>query len=691
MMPTTINKIAANKIAAHHQDRRAYVYVRQSTPKQVLQHRESQVNQYALVERAIALGWAPSQVHVIDADLGQSGQDGQRAGFQELVAEVSLGRVGIILAYEASRLARNNADWYALLDLATVVDTLIADADGLYDPRQYNDRLLLGLRGMFSEAELHLLRLRLEAGRLRQVERGSFRHHLPTGLVRLPDGRVRKDPDRQVQHAIALVFARFAALGSCQQVLRSLRADAILLPRRQLGGLHAGELLWRQPSYTAIYEILRNPAYAGAFVYGRTGTQPSYRPGHPPQRHKRPLPEWTAIHQDAYPAYISWEQFMANRAQIADNASRLTPGTRGAPRQGSALLVGLVTCGRCGRRMRVAYRTHGPHARYHCRQLKHEYGEPTCQNLSVAHIDQAVVAAFFEAIAPAELALLDEVLAAQRAARAQLTQQHADQVQRAEYEARLAERQYRAVDPEHRLVAVELERRWELALQALRDGRAAAERFAQTAAEPELAPELRAQLQDLSQALPALWTSGQLRPAQQKALLRSLIRRVVLIRPRPDTVAVRIVWISGAVSPLEVHPRINRARDVADYERLVERIVALSREGHPDREIARQLTAEGFRSARTAQVPYRLVVRVRTAQGIPSLTEQLKRGDKFAGQWTIGGLARALGVDRNWIYYRIQQGRLPAQRHPVTGHYLIRDDPRLLDQLRPQPTPCDAT
>jgi DNA invertase Pin-like site-specific DNA recombinase len=258
-------------ITARQYERHAYIYIRQSTLRQVQQHRESQANQYALVERARALGWPPQRIHVIAADLGQSGQDGQRPGFQELVAEVSLGHAGIVLAYEASRLARNNADWYTLLDLAAVQGTLIADADGVYDPRAYNDRLLLGLRGMFSEAELHLLHLRLEAGRRRQVERGTYRQQLPTGLVRLPDGQVVKDPDVSVQHALELVFARFDAVRSCQKVLRALRDEGILLPRRQTWGASAGTLLWKRPTESAIYEILRNPAYAGAFVFGRHG------------------------------------------------------------------------------------------------------------------------------------------------------------------------------------------------------------------------------------------------------------------------------------------------------------------------------------------------------------------------------------------------------------------------------------
>ena len=274
---------ATETITAHHRDRHAYMYVRQSTLRQVQQHRESQTNQYALVERAQALGWHPERIHIISADLGQSGQDSSRPGFQELVAEVSLGHVGIVLAYEASRLARNNADWYTLLDLAAVMGTLLADTEGVYDPRAYNDRLLLGLRGMFSEAELHLLHLRLEAGRMRQVERGSYQQQLPTGLLRLPDGQVVKDPDVSVQQALDLVFERFRALRSCQKVLRALRDAGICLPRRQTWGPAAGTLVWKRPTADAIYEVVRNPAYAGAFVTPRFILRAKAAPIPPPE------------------------------------------------------------------------------------------------------------------------------------------------------------------------------------------------------------------------------------------------------------------------------------------------------------------------------------------------------------------------------------------------------------------------
>jgi DNA invertase Pin-like site-specific DNA recombinase len=670
---------SADKITPRHRERQAYIYIRQSTLRQVHQNREGRANQYALVERALALGWIPERIHVIDADLGQSGQDGQRPGFTELVAAVSLGHVGLVLAYEASRLARNNADWYALLDLASVVGTLIADADGVYDPRLYNDRLLLGLRGIFSEAELHLLHLRLEAGRRRQIERGSYRQQLPTGLVRRADGQVVKDPDLQVQRTIELVFARFRALGSCQKVLRALRDEGVQLPRRQTSGVAAGELLWKRPSEDAIYEIVRNPAYAGAFVFGRHGSGPDRRPGQRVRRVHRPFGEWTHVQPDVYPAYTTWEEFVANRARLSDNASRFAQRARGAPRDGHALLAGLVVCGHCGRQMHVAYR---PQPCYVCSALQKVYGQSGCLHLDGRPIDAAVVEAFFAALAPAELNLLAEVLATRRAERAQLAQQYADRVTRAAYEARVAQKQYDAVDPDNRLVAAELERRWEVALRALAEAHEAAEHFAQRPPEPDLDPGLRAQLRDLGAHLPELWASERLQPEHKKELLRTLIRRVILTRPAPAQIDVKVVWVSGAVTPLVVQPLAYRTSEMADYDQILGRIRALSQEGDSDQAIADLLNAEGFRSARRLPVSAELVGKIRRAHRIVGVRQQFRSQEHIAEDWTIRGLAQVLRVHHRWLYDRIANGTVPARRHPKTGHFLIPNDPLVLSSLQ---------
>jgi hypothetical protein len=521
--------------------------------------------------------------------------------------------------------------------------------------------LLLGLRGMLSEAELHLLQLRLAAGRERQIERGSYRHHLPTGLVRLPDGRVIKDPNERIQRTVALVFTQFRALGSCQKVLRRFRDDGLLLPRAQTAGPFAGQLLWKQPTAAALYAILRNPAYAGAFAYGRRGPSRADQPGRTPRRLHCAPEAWATLHHDVYPAYISWDEFMADQARLTDNASRHAWRTRGAPRQGAALLAGLAVCGRCGHQLRVGYKTHH---RYLCNALSETHGAPMCLSLDGPSIDAVVVEAFFAALAPAELDLLDAVLAAERADR-----------------ERLAERQYHAVDPDNRLVAAELERRWELALRALAEAREAADRFARRPAAPAVDPLLRAQLRDVGAHLPALWASGRLTPAQQKELLRSLIRRVILSRPAPDLVEAKVIWVSGASSVVSVRPPVHRGRQLQDYEQLVARVLALSAEGYQDAVIAERLTAEGFRSARRSEVPRQLVEQVRRAHGVVSLTEQFRRRDQIDGAWTVGGLARAVGVRGDWPRKQIAKGTITAERHAATGRYLIADEPELLERL----------
>lgn len=674
------------KITEQHLNLLAYIYVRQSSPKQVRENRESQVNQYRLAERAQAFGWSQEYIRII-GDLGVSARHhDSRDGFRELVAEVSLGHVGIIFGYEVSRLARNNSDWYQLLDLAAVFGTLIADADGVYDPRMYNDRLLLGLKGAMSEAELHWLQQRLAAGRMSQVRRGEYRQHLPTGLVRLPDGTVVKDPDDQVRHVIELVFAKFAEIGSCTGVLRYLRQEQVLLPRHQTSGFHAGQLLWKTPSDAAIYDMLCNPAYAGAFVYGRRRQVPNRRrPGRTRQT-KQPMEKWIHLQLDVYPAYISWEQYLDNQEKLRQNAMRFNQriqGVQGAARRGSALLQGLAVCGQCGHRMSVSYK-HSRH-NYLCAALTKRFRKPGCAYLYGPAVDEVVVQAFFEAIQPAQLDALEAVLATRQAERGRLEQQWEEQLKRARYEANLAERQYATVDPENRLVAAELERRWEAKLQQLGSIQESHERFQQTPTPPTLPPHLREQFQRISDTLPQLWQSGQLNNVQKKDLLRSLISRVILRKETADLVEVKIVWASGHYSVAQVQTPVHRQEDVTNYEEMVCRIRELWQQGYSDEQMAAQLETEGFHSARSKGVSPCTVQKIRLDREWHLSQYRGKDALRIGGRWTIRGLAGQLGVNRGWVYRRIRNGKIDPRyvtRDPQNKVYLIEDEPELLEQLR---------
>jgi len=684
-------QLGSSKITSRHRDRLAYIYVRQSTPKQVAQHQESQRYQYQLASRAQALGWPADRTQIIDTDLGISGaQSDHRDGFQALVSAVSLGHVGILFGYEVSRLARNNRDWYHLLDLAAVFGTLIADVEGIYDPRLYNDRLLLGLKGTMSEAELHWLRLRLDAGRLSQVQRGVYRQALPTGLIRLPDGRVVKDPDQQVCHVIALVFEQFTILGSCRQVLHYLHREHICLPRRHSVGAFAGQLLWKPATDATVRAILHNPAYAGAFAYGRRQSEPARRHPHRPNTGRlwQPIEQWVHVQQDVYPAYISWEQFLANRARLQANSTVFVHRrqTRHGPvREGAALLQGLAVCGACGARMRPCYKT--TH-RYHCEHLTRRVAGRMCASLHGPAVDRVVVDAFFAALQPAHLDALDAVIQTQAAEQACLHQQWQEQCQRAQYEVRLAQRQYDAVDPDYRLVAAELERRWEEKLQALRSVEEAYTRFQQQPPTPTLTPEQRAQFQRLSDTLPTLWHSGQVSQPQQKELLRCLITRVILKRVAPELVEVRIVWISGHVSLLEARTPIQRSRDITTRDQLIARVEQLWHQGiDSDAAMAAQLSAEGYYSARSTGVSPYAIQKIRLAHGWRYGVYQCRHTMYGQGYVTVDTLASTLGVERTWVVKRITSGAIPTptvKRLPHSRVWLIKDDPDLVATLQQQ-------
>ena len=569
----------------HHLSRKAVVYIRQSTGHQVLTNLESQQLQHAMREHARQLGWPDERIEVVETDLGRSAQSTERRdGSKALLADVALGQVGIVLSYESTRLSRNCTDWYPLLDLCAYNQCLIADRDGVYDASTPNGRLLLGMKGIVSEVELHTLRGRLIAGVQQKAQRGDLALALPAGLLRQEDGGVVKDPDRAVQHAITLVFQTFLARKAASQVVRLLRDQGLRLPRRQRNC----ETVWRTPTVAAVIAILRNPAYAGPFVYGKTRTQVPLGGGRPQQR-RLPLAEWQVIVHDRYPAYVTWETFTRIQAILDDNyASYAHNQRRGVPRPGAALLQGIVYCGSCGHKMTVQYKGGN---QYLCTYLRSQAHAPVCQRLPADPVDQQVVVAFFDALAPAELDLYAQALAQRRQQQAELDQAQRYSVQRLEYEADQARRRYEQVDPAYRLVAAELERRWEAALQALQE---AQEHYARLRPVPEdamamtIPPALREAFSTLGHSLPTLWHQDTLSRAQRKALLRCLIDKVVLHRVTPDTITTRIVWRGGAVSELEVPCTVGTLRDVTGFAQMEAEVLRLETQGQSDEDIAQR-------------------------------------------------------------------------------------------------------
>jgi DNA invertase Pin-like site-specific DNA recombinase len=664
-------------IQPEHLARLAVVYVRQSSPHQALANQESLKLQYDLRRKAEAAGWPPGHVRVIDADLGRTGRTAAgRPGFQELVTLVNQEQVGIILAYDVTRLARNCTDWYQLLDLCGWRGCLVGDQDGIYDPATPNGRLILGLKGLISELELHTLRARLTAGLLNKARRGELAKPLPVGLVRDSLGRVFKHPDQEVQGRLDLVFATFLQVRAAGRVVRHFNERELLLPRRDA----FGDVVWRRPTVPAVLSILKNPAYAGAFVYGRTRSVP--RAGAPHERTQKTLPmeQWKIRIPDKYPPYIDWPTFEAIQAMIRDNHSEYDRNkTRGVPRPGKALLHGMVCCGECGHQMVVQYKKG---TRYLCNYLRQHSQVPVCQNLPADPIDDWVVQSFFDVLCPAEMDLYGKAVAALLQDEEQVLRAQQQQLERLRYQARLAERQYNQADPDNRLVAAELERRWEAALDELRDAEEKLRHLQQQPRLPEaLSPEEKEAFLQAGKKIPRLWQQGRLSQQHKKAFLRCLIDKVVVHRAAPDTIQIRIVWRGGAVTskalPVTVGS-LGRLSFAADLER---EILDLAKEGKSDEDIADLLTRKGYRS------PKRDAVLVSTVR-IVRLRHRLfrKRSQSHprhvAGCLTVPQLAGRLGVKPGWLYHQIHNGTIQVARDPETNLYLFPDKPQTITQFK---------
>jgi DNA invertase Pin-like site-specific DNA recombinase len=663
-------------VTPDHLARKAIIYIRQSTPNQVLSNQESLRLQYALKQRALELGWLAEDVEIIDADLGLSAVAAQhRKGFQELVSQVALNRVGIILSSEVNRLSRNCSDWYPLLDICGYKRCLIADRDGIYDPGSANDRFLLGLKGQLSEMELHTIRARMTAGLLNKAQRGELVLQLPVGLLRDDNGKVLKDPNLEVQGRLGLVFSTFLQLKSASKVLRFCKDQELRLPRRD----RFGDLVWKKPTVAAILATLKNPAYAGAFVYGRTRTT---RDAAGKATTKRlPIDQWRIRVNNKYPAYISWETFERIQAMLQDNYAEYDRNkTRGVPRPGAAMLHGLVYCGECGHKMVVQYKSG---TRYICNYLRQQHQVPVCQYIPGDPVDKQVIETFFEALSPVELDAYARAVAARQERDEEIERAHRQQMARLQYEAELAWRQFNRVDPDNRLVAAELERRWEAALRVLKQAEASDIQCQhRTAAPVDLSAELREAFTAIGQKLPQIWDQEVLTREQKKALLRCLIDKVVIHRKPLDTVQARIVWRGGDTTTLKIPIPVGSFAALSTAAEMEAIILELSQQGKPDEVIAEHLTALGHRSPMEPEFVLPSTVRtIRLKHGVFQKRSQ-SHPRRIAGYLTVSQIARSLDVSPHWIYDRIHNGTIEVAKDGKTGLYLFPDEPDTLATLQ---------
>jgi DNA invertase Pin-like site-specific DNA recombinase len=645
------------------------VYVRQSTPQQVLHNSESTERQYALRQRAGQLGWPADGVTVIDEDQGHSGATAQdRPGFQSLLAQVALDQVGIILGLEASRLARSNKDWHHLLELCAIFQTLLADQDGVYDPTDYNDRLLLGLKGAMSEAELHLLRNRMHDGLLNKARKGEVYNHPPIGYVKGPTGAFVLDPDEQAQGVVRLLFEQFERQGTVCGLLRYLVQHGIRMPVRPHTGPERGQLQWHRPNRVTLQSLLHHPVYAGFYRWGYRAVDPRKKvPGRPQSgRTLRPPQECLVLLPDHCPAYISPEQFWANQRRLEQNRA----GGLGAPRQGPALLSGLLVCGRCGYRMVVNYNNAHNGLRYNCHRALTCYGEPECQSLSGRGLDAFITEQVLAALQPAALELH---LAAARDVEQQrqvLHQHWQQQLERARYEADRAARQYQAVEPENRLVARELERRWESALQEQARLEQGYQQFcAQRPA--KLSAAEQQQIRELAQHVPQLWSADSTTAVDRQRLVRLLIEQIaVTVREDSEQVRLAITWSGGFISEHEVLRPVRSYEQLVDYPRLCARVEQLRAEGKSMDRVAECLNAEGFRPPKrverfTGGMVAGFLAR-RYAKAGEAYGQRVARELK-QGEWLLGDLARHLGMPATTLHHWRKLGWVRARKLPVAG------------------------
>ena len=685
-MPDHLLALRPAKVRDHHLDRKAIVYVRQSSPQQVAEHKESSAREYALADVAVALGWPRDRVEVVDVDQGRTGQTVEgRRGIQYILAELSLDHVGILLGQDACRLARYDPDWVPMVRSCGLFGALLGDYDGLYDPTDFNDRLLLGLKGIMSEAELHFLRLRMHEGRLNKARRGELFNHASIGYMREPSGGLALDPDEQAQQVVRLVFDQFDRQGSLHGLLRYLVHHSLRLPVRPHYGPNRGKLEWRRPNRETLQNMLHHPVYAGYYRHGHRALDPRRKvPGRPGTGRTINRPEdCLVLLENRCPAYITPQRFWANQERLAANRARTEAA--GAVRQGPSLLGGILRCGRCGQRMMVAYSGRASRLRYSCSRAMAEYAEPLCQGLAGRVLDDLVAAQVLAVLQPAALELSLAAADDIEQERARLHQNWQQQVERAYYQAERAQRQYDAVEPENRLVVRELERRWE---EALKEQRRLEEEYARFRRnQPEgLSASERERIRSLARDMPALWQAPATTAADRQRIVRLLVKEVVVaVRGESEWVDVTIHWAGGSSSSHElVHP-VQRYQQMADYRRLLNRIDELRKAGQTLAEAAKQLNREGFhppkRSATFTSVILSGLLAKRGRTG-PRPRVVAEPGVLGEHEWLLTDLARKLAMPQATLHRWVRVGWVQARKLPTPGgHWVIWADADELDRM----------
>jgi DNA invertase Pin-like site-specific DNA recombinase len=687
--PGPIGLGRSSKIRDVHLDRLAIVYVRQSSPHQVLENRESRERQYALADFAKDLGWPEDRVLVIDEDQGTSGRFSEnRSGFQRLLAEVAMDHVGLVLGLELNRLSRSNKDWHHLMEVCAVFNTLLGDQDGLYDANDSNDRLLLGMKGAMGEFELITLRNRLERGRQNKAERGELFVEVPIGYLKLPSGEVVLEPDEQAREVVQLIFEKFEELGSAWGVFRYFAENNICLGFRDKKGPNRGQLRWRRAQPKKIVDVLHHPIYAGAYVYGIHGTgRKNPRTGRNEGGTLWLPPEQARVFlRERLPSYIRWEQYQANQQQLQRNRS--LPNEKGTPRCGEALLGGLVICGTCGHHLHPTYpEKKKPH--YTCDRHLKEGREQTCYGLKAAELDDLVSQQVLRALEPASLELSLQAVEDIERERQRLHRHWKQQLQRCQYEADRAERQYQAVDPENRMVAQTLEQRWEEALRNQRQVREEYDRFLQTTP-AQLGGEDRDRIRALAENITTLWQVPDTTSADRKEIIRCLVDRIVVhVERNSEYVDATIHWHGGFISQHEIARPVGSFKQLRDYDRLMKRIEQLYLAGHTGAAIAAKLNEEGFVPPRRKSVYTENTVR---SLMLPrGWVGELNRGGIIEpDEWWVRDLARELEIRPQKVYYWAERGWVHSRRTPSRNHMVIWADRAELDRLHKLKTHCKS-